>query len=267
MGLGIGMCTGGGIDIVVYDDDVKFIEFMKNALDKLNMKHKGTLGTPVFFTNKDDVLTYAEEHKDSPIVYLLDIMAGDQLAGHEIARRVKELAPSNLVIYITHFSDRVLSNVYHKLLSFLFIFKDSNRFDEELEVGILAARDTLADKYFVYTGATDILKLRREDIYYFEKVKTTQFTQVVHKGGFALIKISLRDLKKMLDYTFCYASREFLVNTKAIRQIDKIEQILYFEGDVQCHYSRTRRKELFNAIGYRDVQRSSSIIGDYSYGY
>ena len=236
------------MDIVVFDDELEFIEHMKNALAEICTKHNGAFGSPVFFNNMEEILLYAEAHRSKPIVFLLDIMTGNEQTGYKIAKRMKELNPDNLIIYITYFKEKILSNVYERIYSFLYIYKDSDNFNDELEQGLIHARDALTNQYFIIKSYTSILKIKYENIYYFEKSKENRFVSILHKDGIVRIWDSLVSLKEKLDHNFLYASRELIVNVKAVIKIDKKEKLLYFDNNIQCYYSKTRRKELLNAI-------------------
>ena len=238
------------MDIVIFDDDPKFINTMKEALDNLNTKHKGIFGTPTYYGNKSDVLIYAEANKDKPVLYLLDITAGGKQTGYELAESIKEISPDNLIIYVTDYNEQFFSNMAHKLLSLTFILKDSGRFSSELEEALLIAHGFFAKEYLVDNSAKTIIKIRIKDIYFFEKKKMTDFTFVVHKNGLYCIKRSLSDIKNRVGSKFHYSSKEFLVNTEAIVQVDKVNKILHFENGAQRPYSKHRQKELFQCLCY-----------------
>jgi DNA-binding LytR/AlgR family response regulator len=234
--------------IVIFDDDPQFVELVKNTLADLNKKHNGLFGLSVCFDNANDTLEYIKTHADSLTIYLLDIIADDSQAGFEIAECIKNLCPDNLIIYITDFKEEILSNMVQKMRSSAFIFKDSERFEAELEEGLLYAHDLFEGKYFISKDFTDVVKIKYSDIYYFKKKKTTPHVYVIHKDGCAIIKSSLNSLMKQLNNSFCYSTKEFIVNTQAVTNIEKSEKILHFENGKQCPYSRTRKKELFECI-------------------
>ena len=242
------------MDIVVFDDSKRFLAFMKDMLTELNTKHHGAFGLPVFFDCADDVLAHADAHKDDPIVFLLDIMADDRQVGYQIGETIHGINPDSLIIYITSFTEKILSNSIHRLNAFYMIYKHSGDFYHALEMGLLKARDTFANKFFIHPNRIKFRRLRYEDIYYFEKKKNTTFIHVIHKGGVSTIKDNLANIKKMLNHYFCYASKGLIVNTMAIIAIDKTDHILYFDNNHQCEYSKTRRKEILYAVGHYNIQ-------------
>ena len=236
------------MEIVVYDDDAQFVALIEAAIEDLNKKYDGVFGLPKCFGDMKDVLEYAEANVDKPIVFLLDIVTDGVQTGFDIAKRIKQFSPDNLIIYITDFKEKILSNMVHKMLSFGFILKESERFYDELEEGLSNARDLFMGQYFVNDGYKSMVRLRFRDIYYFEKKKQTQYIIIVHKDGYSTIKENLVRLKKKLNSDFCYSTKEYIVNTQAITRVDKIEKKLYFENGVVCPYSRTRKKELFGCL-------------------
>jgi two-component system response regulator AgrA len=218
---------------------------MENALDELNAKHSEALGTPKFYNETENIIAYAEANKDNSTVYILDIMTGDVQTGFKLGKHIKEINSENLIIYITDFKEKILSNMRHKMLSLGFILKDSDRFHMELEEGLLTAQDHFAGQFFVAEEYKYAVKVRFKDIYYFHKKKQTGYAYIIHKNGRTTIKDSLVNIIKKLNSDFCYSTKEYIVNKQAITRIDKEKKIIYFDNGHECPYSRTRKEELF----------------------
>ena len=254
------------MNIAVYDDDVDFIDKMKNALAEINNRQNGVFSTLMFFNSMEDILIYAESQKNNPMVFLLDIMTGNEQTGYIIAERIKEFNKESLIIYITNFKEYILDNMFQRIFSFFYIFKDSARFNYELENVLQYASAVLANQYFLCNNDVEIFLLKLEDIYFFEKIKEPKLIQVVHKGGCVHIRDSLKNIKRALDHNFHYSSKEYIVNTRAVIRVNKKEKILYFKNGEYCYYSKTRRKELYNAFRNHSIKRISSSIVDDNYG-
>ena len=233
------------MNIIVYDDDLDFIAFMKESFNKLNLKHNGIFGTPSYYSKARDVLDYAISNKEKPSVFLLDIVSNDKQIGYILAERIKQVNIDNLIIHITDFREEILSNnMQYKINAFGFILKDSDSFFTELEFGILKAYNLLSNLYFTAKTNRGLVRRLYEDIYYFEKKKETANVIMYHKKGSDTFRESLISINNRTDKYFCYAAKEIIVNTKLITNIDKENGIIYFGDKAQCPFAKARKKEL-----------------------
>ena len=242
------------MDVIVYEDNKAYTDYLKEVLNEFNLKHqglleRGSIGRPTYFERMGDILRFVDSRRGRECLYILDIMTDKVHTGYKIGEYIKKANRENLIIYVTNFREEILSNMRHKMLSEGFIFKDSENFKEELEEGLLIAKSLLTGQYFIHNSYRETFKIKFEDIYYFEKLKETNFVLLVGKRGTITFKGSLRSIKPKLPDYFCYASKEYVVNARAIRRLDKFEKMIYFyvdRGDnkVECPFSRTRKQEL-----------------------
>jgi len=235
--------------VVVYDDNIEFLDFMKNLLDKINKKRGNIFGTPVYFSEKNEVIEYVEKNKEYLTVFLLDIMADDVTVGYEITNYIKSIEPRNPVVYISDCVEKYIYNVSQKIISFTFIAKDSEEIYDELEEALLTAYSHLAQKVFISEDKKHLISIMYEDILYFEKIKGTHYTKVVHKNGESPIKDTLKAIKSKLDGkgVFIYPTKEFLVNVNKITEIDKRNRTLLIANGDCIPFSPERITELKNA--------------------
>jgi len=57
--------------VAIYDDDKQFLDIIKSSIDKINMRHGNIFGTPMYFSEKNEVIEYVSENKEYPTVFLL----------------------------------------------------------------------------------------------------------------------------------------------------------------------------------------------------
>ncbi|MCL2873418.1 MAG: LytTR family transcriptional regulator DNA-binding domain-containing protein [Defluviitaleaceae bacterium] len=238
------------MDIIVYDDNLEFLNFMEESLKSLNSKHSDTLGKFIGCSSEYDVLCYLAAKRDKPAVFLLDIMmGGNKPVGFTLAEQIKRVRSDNQVIYVTdHESSIISSKMLHRVISLGFVFKGSDKFLRELEEVLVAARDVLMGIYFTVETRQSLIRLKYDDIYYFNKKKGTGNVIICHKYGIDSYRDNLVIIKERLPEYFCYSTKEFIVNTQAITNIDKSGKILHFGEHVQCPFSKTRRKELVDWV-------------------
>jgi len=232
------------MDVIVYDDDLAFTEFMRNTLNELSEKHNGVFNAPIFFSNMNEIMAHIDASENSSL-YLLDIMTGEEQTGFEIGNHIKNMNDDNLIIYVTDFKDEILVNMKQKLKSIGFILKDSKHFLEELEESVLTAHDLLLGKCFVHKSSRKVINVRYSDIYYFEKKKNTAYAYIIHANGRTSVRSSLHELKSKLPAWFCYASKEFIVNTRTIVHLDNTNKTVHFNNEVSCPFSRLHKQALF----------------------
>ena len=234
--------------IIVHDDNFEFLNFMRDSLDKLNSKNYGAYGEPIYISSPEDVLNFAKELK-TPAVFILDIMTDNEQTGFELAKQIKKVNPENLVFYVTDYHEKVLlSKMEEQILSLGFICKGSNRFLLDLEEGLNTAHDLLSGLFFIAETHKNVYKRRFDEIYYFQKLKNSSVVAVRHKYGIDTYRDNLVNIKKKLNSSFCYATKEYIVNTKAVTRVDKDKNMLYFGDEDACPFSRTRKKELLSLI-------------------
>jgi len=234
----------GITNVAAYDDDRNFLDYLAEAINAINIKHKGIFSEPVFYSDEKKLIDYCESNKQNPSVYLLDIMTDDIQTGFDLGQRVKEANTDNKIIYITDFKEEILSNMVQKMLSLGFILKDSARFCNELEEGLLESHDSFVSNFLIGRNAKKAVKVKFEDIYYIEKIPYSDYSTVVHKNGCTNIRESLSNLIGKLNDDFCYSSKEYIINRQRIESIDRENKLIRFENGKQCPYSRTRSKEV-----------------------
>ena len=234
--------------IVAYDDDIKFIDILKKSLVALNNKHGGVFDVSTFFNNISDTLACAKDCKGTPSIFLLDVVAANQQVGYELAKSIKNINPDNLIIYVTDFTEEIIYNMTQKLMAVCFVLKSSEKFLLELEEGILFCRDLLNDKFFVAENNSSLLRVRYDDIFFFEKYKGTQYINIVHMGGNFSFKGNLTEISAKLELHFIFANKSVIVNTRNIQTLEKSTKTLHFEYGHECNYSRLRQGELYKWI-------------------
>jgi len=237
------------MNILIYDDNLEFIDVISKTVDAINVKHNGIFGVPRCLNDANSVLDYIDNNKHDQTVFLLDIVADDIDVGYMLAEKIKESDSNSIVIYITDYMESILYDMKQKLTALCFISKTSSHFHEELESALLYAQEILEDKFFL-TGETnkEVFRVRYDDIYYFEKQKRSHYIQIVHKNGYSIFRSSLANLIDTLDRYFCYSSKEFIVNTRNIKNIDKKTYTIHFDEGVSCPFSITRRNELLRLL-------------------
>jgi len=235
---------------VVYDDDKKFLDFIKNTLDKINTKHGNILGAPVYFSEANEVKEYVSENREHLIVSLLDIMDDNIEVGYELANYIKAIEPRNIVIYVSDFPTKYTSNVDETIISHAFIPKENDNLCGALEKALTSAHSMVAKKVFLAEDKNEIIAIKYEDILFFEKVKHKKLIKLFHKDGYIYINNTLKNIKSQLECSgvFFSSTKGFIVNLKNIKQIKKTEEILVFNNGELVPFSPKLRTRLIKCM-------------------
>ena len=238
--------------IVVYDDDNNFLDFIKNILDKINKKHENMLGTPVYFSEENEVKEYVLANKKHLTVFLLDIMVDDEIAiGYDLAKYIKEIEPCSIIIYVSNFLKNYMKEAYAKMKSLTFIEKENENIFNELEEVLKDVHNQVTEKVYLIAEDKFIFKsIKYKDILYIEKIKNTRRVILNYKNGFVYRNDSLISIKSQLKGKgfFLYSTKNFIVNVKEIIHIDKREERLLMSDGKYVPFSRTRKRRLLECM-------------------
>lgn len=88
------------------------------------------------------------------------------------------------------------------------------------------------------------LKVRFQDIYYIETIKSTHYCEIVTKNGKGKLHADITPLQNELPQYFFKTRSSTLANLKLVRKVDTLRRILYFEDFVSCTYTEKVTREL-----------------------
>jgi len=232
--------------VLTYDDDAKFTGIISDAILQIEKKHDGVFDGLVCFNDVISVIKYVDKYRDecANTVFLLDIIAGKEPVGYDLARHIKQVLPDSIIIYITDFPNIVIQNMRENIDALGFVIKTSPKFFEELEYALLRAYRILDSAFFIEKNNREVFRIKHDDIFYFEKLKESRYVRVVHKDGRNTFRGSLVALLERLEDYFRYADKVHVVNTRNIKRMDKEESIIYFDNGVKCSFSSTRKNDL-----------------------
>lgn len=236
--------------IVVYDDNKEFLDFIKDILDKINTKKENIFGSPVYFSQENEVKEYVSENKEHLMVFLLDIMDDNTTVGYELAKYIKAIEPCNIIIYVSDFSDDYLSKIDEQADSLAFVQKKNDNFCNALVKALTLAHSQVTGKVLIVEGKNFLKRVKCEDILYIEKIKETDKIILFHKNGDVHIRDTLKSIISRLEGkgVFLYSSRDFIVNAKEVLEIDKHRRTLLISNGEYIPFSRDRKKEVIECI-------------------
>ena len=230
------------LQIAICDDETLLLDEIKEITEGC-MRQQQTFSILSTYTNGKDLFYDIQDGKRFDLL-LLDIeMPG--LSGMELAKRVHELLPDALMIFVTaHYKYAVDA---YELDIFRYIPKSS--LDEKLPRAlddVVKRMQSQADKSYLIQTATKIEKIMHKQIIYIQKDgKNAMF--ICTDGSVKKVRKSLSDVYKELhSEDFVFVERGSIVNLAQITGIRQ-DKILLSNG-VCLHASHTRMEEVKNRM-------------------
>ena len=212
------------INFIICDDDIKFTEFVNQAITKYMMKNKLEYKIHMFNDYNQEFIKKVEE-KMSNKIYILDIEAPTR-SGIDIARIIRNKDINSIIIFLTghqELGQTVMKNDF-LFLSFINKFDDcENRLVNSIERAfkVLNTRKSIRfkDNGIIYNIALDdILYITRDSVARKSIIKTDYAELLLNK--------TLNELEKMLDGHFVKTHRACIVNTKRVVSYSKSKRLI-----------------------------------------
>ena len=228
------------MNICVLEDDRDFALTLEKTIRQYT-----TFPTAINTASASELLEKASKLAE-PALYFLDIILANKSTGFDVARHIAESSDSNLIVFMTAYPQRIVTNAFYKTKAFNVILKSNPSLYQEIEETITLAKQTLKGKcLFVHIDKFQTLYIPYDDIYYIEAEKGTNKLCVHSENGRNIIRGTLKELQKQLEpIGFARCHKSILVNKANIIRQDKSTKMLIFRNGVSCPYSYLMRKNL-----------------------
>lgn len=210
------------LNIAICDDETLEIEYLTRLVRQWASLNETAVNI-LSFASAEAFLFEYEENKNFDIL-LLDIqMSG--MNGINLAEKIRKSDGGMQIVFITGFPDYISRGYDVSALHYL--IKPVER--EKLFEVLTKARDNLKreEKYILISADGENLKIRLKDIIYIEAFGHS--CRVVCEKNEYNIRQSISDIAKMLDESFAYSHRSYIVNIGHISSITKTD-ILFDSG-------------------------------------
>ena len=111
-----------------------------------------------------------------------------------------------------------------------------------------------ADYIYVQTEEDLWEKVRLEDIFYIETVKSTHYCQVRFKDGTGKIRADITPLYEEFSSHLFRSKASTLVNLDMVQKIDVKNRILYFGQNIYCSYAQRVSGEIKQKLKIRNYR-------------
>lgn len=122
-----------------------------------------------------------------------------------------------------------------------------NLSEENLEEELYRVIKLLSKKtkrIYVNDERDNLVRILFEDILVIETIKGTHKCMIMHKNGTNVLRIGISKFLDELDSRFVLCRPSTIANVDNIRKIDFFNNILYFDTDVKCTFSRNNKRKI-----------------------
>lgn len=213
-------------EIVICDDDRGDLEHIVNLLQEILSGYKREYHIRSFISAAELLETVKELH-----IAILDISLG-AINGIELGEKVKARYPGAEIIYITSYKQYCLQAI-NKVHAYSFLCKQVEKKELEKQVlELLENRNKCTEKHekvfekILNSQGKEYpsLKLRLEDILYFEYIKTTRRAAIImEKETYEYPCVMEKLAGELEDYGFAVTCRGNLINLRHVVKIKGYE--------------------------------------------
>lgn len=227
------------IRIAICDDEQRFIDDLRTALDEIVMQESEDIDVETYIEGSR-FIEELESGKRFDLIFM-DIMMPD-IDGIEIGYFIREKLKDNITQLVYISSENKYAMRLFKVQPLDFIIKPIEI--QEIKFVIKKAIDltTRSNKYFVFYNNRGIVRVPFKEIIYFESVKRDVY--VCTQNEKYKINETLNSLyDKVKDNDFVFSHRSFLVNFNYVRNI--MGNFIILSNGEEIPMSKSKKEEVF----------------------
>lgn len=223
------------IYIAICDDHKTQVENIKTCIQKLNLNKEVELCT---FTNEEEMIQTCIKINRN-FIFILDIVLQDNVSGIDIAKKINELFPKSVIIFISSYLEKVTDIFEVEQCYFIYKPEMEKRLQDALEKAISIYDTRSLTLSFKVGSETKIVPL--SDIYSIERIK--RYSLVKCKDHVYRILDDFENLMPKLNSYFCQCHQCYIVNFMNVKEFSKKEFILTDQSYVPISRSRLKETE------------------------
>ena len=251
--------------ICICDDEKDFIHNFQLLLKQYSKKHKN-INQFNSFENENDLLSYFYSQNDIDILFL-DIKF-QTYSGIEIAKKIRDINPSVILIFLTSFPEYALSG--YKVKAFDYLVKPLSYLQLENVLDQAISELKSNEKHFlIIKDSGNIFKIKFPEIIYIETYNRNILFHLT-SGSEITGHESLKAYEDKLDERFYRCHTGYIVNMAYVTSI--LKDCAIFNSNVNvpvCRYKKKKFQMLFtdflcNSIFkfQKSPERSINLSGD-----
>lgn len=235
--------------IVIVDDDLEFIKFMKKILLNCDINQEDLIIDD--FLSGEDFIAQLDEMSCCDLL-ILD-MQMKKMDGHATARMFRKKFPYSVLVFcsgVTHPTDESF-----KVTPFRYLSKDYEKqvMITEMDAVIQQMKCSVKNPIIMGRNHGNIISLYPDDIIYIENSKAGS---VIHlcKDRISDFQYQVNTTRKLADlyedlkeYQFEYAHNSYLVNLKYVTKLFS-QGYIQLMGGMELNVSRSKLQDFRNAL-------------------
>lgn len=252
------------LNIFVLEDDFfqqsRLEKTIKNGIIKNNLKYKHMN----IFGKPHQLLESIQEKGDHQI-FFLDIQIKDDVKkGLEVAKQIRKLDSNAVILFVTTHSEFMPLTYRYKVSALDFIDKSLNDLDFQSAIDSVLIHTyeniskTISDNSFVYKNANSHIQVPFSDILYFETSSTIHKVILTTKSGHMEFYGKVSEIAR-IDCRLYQSHRSFVVNPANIVEIDRKNNMVFFENGESCFVSKLKLKGLVDRLGKNDALSRNTV--------
>jgi len=228
------------INIAICDDEHQQTEYIKMLVSKWAEENNIKINISMF----DSAENFKSAWNDSKNfdILLLDIEMGGQ-NGIELARDLRKIDESLIIVFITAFTDYISNGYEVSALHYLVKPIKENKLFETLDKAYKNLMQ--AKKFLIVNSERKDCRILFDNILYIEAFKH-YVTIVTVNGSEYEVRRNISDIENDLDNSFFKCQRSYIVMIKHIQHISKTEVLL--DNGKTISLSRNIYKDLYKAF-------------------
>lgn len=241
------------INIYILEDDTLQQTRIEEVVRKAMENHSQSYRLYESFSQKEELLASITE-RGSHQLFFLDIeLNGNEKAGFETARAIREMDPEATISFVTTHSEFMSLTFKYQVGALDFIDKNSSPEDFSHQIAasisyvMRKSSHFLSQDYFQYKSKKTRIQVPFDTILYIETSPTVHKVILHTLTERIEFYAHLSDISKHEPRLF-KAHRSYLINTNRVMHFDsKLKQIIFENGD-RCPVSRMNTKALLNRL-------------------
>lgn len=200
--------------------------------------------------NPNRVLDYIKESKTNGL-YFLDVDLQSEINGIKLAEEIREYDPRGFIVFITTHAEMSYLTFMYKVEAMDYIIKDNyNSIKERVHQCINNANKKYSSssneiqKVFSIKSIDKVINIEYDKIVFFETSDTIHKVKLHALNRKIEFYAQMKDVEESLDERFCRCHRSFIVNKDHIKEVDKINRVVYMTNGQDCLVSTRGIKEL-----------------------
>lgn len=231
-------------EIYLCDDEVAWIEKMEHAVSDFMVSSDWEFSIVCKALMPNNLLDCLYQRETWGGIYFLDIGFKSEMSGIDLGRKIRELDPEAILIFITTHDEMVMDTFRLKLQATDYIIKDKGNIRSQ----IFEALHSVVARYDLFTKKISSPRISfftnglyhfiyKNDIYFVESQKNQHKLFVHMKSEIFIIASSLREIEQQLGGDFIMCRRGCLVNLAHVTEANQATRELVFDNKERCHCS------------------------------